>query len=95
MVAFNNMRVTFGQLLAGVPGAGFVQVKGDGWRATVRIGAVPAIALAELIFIGNGLSSYGFTPSLQRSNVKLRRCLQFLYWHPLCRLVVRDFLSLS
>lgn len=50
MVAFNNMSVTFGQLLASALGAGFAQVKGEGWRATVGIGAVPALALAGLLF---------------------------------------------
>ncbi|OOQ82604.1 myo-inositol transporter [Penicillium brasilianum] len=51
MVAFNNMSVTFGQLLASALGAGFAQVKGDGWRATVGIGAAPALALAGLLFL--------------------------------------------
>ncbi|KAL4780049.1 general substrate transporter [Aspergillus varians] len=50
MVAFNNMSVTFGQLLASALGAGFAQVKGEGWRATVGIGAAPAVALAGLLF---------------------------------------------
>lgn len=50
MVAFNNMSVTFGQLLASAIGAGFAQVKGEGWRATVGIGAAPALALAGLLF---------------------------------------------
>jgi SP family myo-inositol transporter-like MFS transporter 13 len=50
MVAFNNMSVTFGQLLASALGAGFAQVKGEGWRATVGLGAAPAIALAVLLF---------------------------------------------
>ncbi|KAJ5119114.1 hypothetical protein N7526_010751 [Penicillium atrosanguineum] len=50
MVAFNNMSVTFGQLLASALGAGFAQVKGEGWRATVGIGAVPAVLLAVLLF---------------------------------------------
>ena len=54
MVAFNNMSVTFGQLLASSIGAGFAQVGGKGsqaWRATVGIGAVPAILLAGLLFL--------------------------------------------
>lgn len=51
MVAFNNMSVTFGQLLASALGAGFAQVKGEAWRATVGIGAVPALALAGLLFL--------------------------------------------
>lgn len=50
MVAFNNMSVTFGQLLASALGAGFAQVEGEGWRATVGIGAAPALALAGLLF---------------------------------------------
>lgn len=49
MVAFNNMSVTFGQLLASAIGAGLAKVKGEGWRATVGIGAAPAIALAVLL----------------------------------------------
>ncbi|KAJ5635767.1 Major facilitator superfamily domain general substrate transporter [Penicillium longicatenatum] len=49
MVAFNNMSVTFGQLVASAIGAGFAEVKGEGWRATVGIGAVPAILLAVLL----------------------------------------------
>ena len=50
MIAFNNMSVTLGQLLASAIGAGFAQVKGEGWRATVGIGALPAIILAGLLF---------------------------------------------
>ncbi|KAK9854831.1 uncharacterized protein MYU51_002999 [Penicillium brevicompactum] len=50
MVAFNNMSVTFGQLLASAVGAGLAHVKGEGWRATVGIGAAPALALAALLF---------------------------------------------
>ncbi|KAJ5676218.1 Major facilitator superfamily domain general substrate transporter [Penicillium macrosclerotiorum] len=50
MVAFNNMSVTFGQFLASALGAGFANVKGEGWRATVGIGAAPAIVLAGLLF---------------------------------------------
>ncbi|KAJ6090378.1 Major facilitator superfamily domain general substrate transporter [Penicillium sp. IBT 16267x] len=49
MVAFNNMSVTFGQLVASAIGAGFAQVHGEGWRATVGIGAAPAILLAGLL----------------------------------------------
>ncbi|KAJ5949261.1 Major facilitator superfamily domain general substrate transporter [Penicillium verhagenii] len=49
MVAFNNMSVTFGQLVASAIGAGFAKVHGEGWRATVGIGAVPAIVLAGLL----------------------------------------------
>lgn len=49
MVAFNNMSVTFGQLLASALGAGFAQVKREGWRATVGIGAAPALILAGLL----------------------------------------------
>ncbi|KAE8154596.1 general substrate transporter [Aspergillus avenaceus] len=51
MVAFNNMSVTFGQLLASAIGAGFAQVKGEAWRATVGIGAAPALILAGLLFL--------------------------------------------
>ncbi|KAF1971479.1 general substrate transporter [Bimuria novae-zelandiae CBS 107.79] len=50
MVAFNNMSVTFGQLFASALGAGFAHVKGEGWRATVGIGALPAILLGGLLF---------------------------------------------
>ena len=49
MVAFNNMSVTFGQLFASALGAGFAHVKGEGWRATVGVGALPAILLAGLL----------------------------------------------
>ncbi|KAJ5533071.1 Major facilitator superfamily domain general substrate transporter [Penicillium frequentans] len=49
MVAFNNMSVTFGQLVASAIGAGFAGINGEGWRATVGIGAVPAILLAGLL----------------------------------------------
>ena len=49
MIAFNNMSVTFGQLIASAIGAGFAHVKGEGWRATVGIGAFPAIALAIML----------------------------------------------
>ncbi|KAL5402930.1 hypothetical protein PMIN06_010184 [Paraphaeosphaeria minitans] len=50
MVAFNNMSVTFGQLFASALGAGFSHVQGEGWRATVGIGAVPALLLGGLLF---------------------------------------------
>lgn len=46
------MSVTFGQLLASAIGAGFAQVGGEksqAWRATVGIGAAPAIILAGLL----------------------------------------------
>ena len=49
MVAFNNMSVTFGQLFASALGAAFAHVKGEGWRATVGIGALPAMLLAGLL----------------------------------------------
>lgn len=49
MIAFNNLSVTFGQLVASAIGAGFAQVGGEGWRATVGIGAVPPIILAYLL----------------------------------------------
>ncbi|USP74855.1 myo-inositol transporter [Curvularia clavata] len=49
MIAMNNMSVTFGQFLASGLGAGFAQVKGEAWRATVGIGAAPAILLAILL----------------------------------------------
>ncbi|KAG9196521.1 Myo-inositol transporter 1 [Alternaria panax] len=52
MIAFNNMSVTFGQLLASAIGAGFAQVGGansQAWRATVGIGAAPAILLTGLL----------------------------------------------
>lgn len=54
MIAFNNMSVTFGQLLASAIGAGFAQVGGErsqAWRATVGIGAVPAILLGGLLLL--------------------------------------------
>lgn len=51
MVAFNNMSVTFGQLVASSIGAGFAQVEGEGWRATVGIGAAPPLILAGLLFL--------------------------------------------
>lgn len=53
MIAFNNMSVTFGQFLASGIGAGFAQVgnpsSSQAWRATVGIGAAPAILLACLL----------------------------------------------
>lgn len=55
MIAFNNMSVTFGQFLASGIGAGFAQVgnpeTSQAWRATVGIGAAPAILLAGLLFL--------------------------------------------
>ncbi|KIW86875.1 uncharacterized protein Z519_12496 [Cladophialophora bantiana CBS 173.52] len=51
MIAFNNMSVTFGQLVASAIGAGFQHVHGGGWRATVAIGAAPPIALAGLLLL--------------------------------------------
>lgn len=50
MVAFNNMSVTFGQLIASAIGAGLAEVRGEGWRGTVGIGAFPAIALGIMLF---------------------------------------------
>lgn len=50
MIAFNNMSVTFGQLVASALGAGFTHIKGEGWRITVGVGALPAIILAGLLF---------------------------------------------
>ena len=32
MIAFNNMSVTFGQLIASAIGAGLAEVKREGWR---------------------------------------------------------------
>lgn len=49
MVAFNNMSVTFGQLVASSIGAAFATVPGESWRATVGIGAAPAILLAGML----------------------------------------------
>ena len=49
MVAFNNMSVTFGQLVASSLGAAFATVPGESWRATVGIGAAPAILLAGML----------------------------------------------
>jgi SP family myo-inositol transporter-like MFS transporter 13 len=51
MIAFNNMSVTLGQLVASAIGAGFAHVKGEGWRATVCIGAAPPIVLTGLLFL--------------------------------------------
>lgn len=49
MIAFNNMSVTLGQLIASCIGAGLAHVKGEGWRGTVGIGAVPAITLSIML----------------------------------------------
>ena len=52
MISFSNCSITFGQLLASAIGAGFAQVGGPNshaWRATVGIGAAPAIVLAGLL----------------------------------------------
>jgi len=49
MIAFNNMSVTFGQLVASAIGAGLANVEGEGWRGTVGIGAAPAIGLAIML----------------------------------------------
>lgn len=52
MIAFNNLSVTFGQFIASALGAGFQHVGPNGWRATVAIGALPAMTLAGfLIFV--------------------------------------------
>lgn len=51
MIAFNNLSVTFGQFIASALGAGFQHVGPNGWRATVVIGALPAITLAGLLFM--------------------------------------------
>jgi SP family myo-inositol transporter-like MFS transporter 13 len=50
MIAFNNMSVTLGQLIASCIGAGLAHVPGEGWRGTVGIGALPAITLAIMLF---------------------------------------------
>lgn len=50
LIAFNNMSVTFGQLVASAIGAGLAHVNGPGWRGTVGIGAIPAIALGIMLF---------------------------------------------
>ena len=49
MIAFNNMSVTFGQLVASAIGAGLAKVEGEGWRGTVGVGALPAIGLAIML----------------------------------------------
>ncbi|KAI5241648.1 general substrate transporter, partial [Aureobasidium subglaciale] len=49
MVAFNNMSVTLGQLIASAIGAGFAQVQGEAWRGTVAIGGLPPTVLAILL----------------------------------------------
>ena len=49
MIAFNNMSVTLGQLIASCIGAGLAHVPGEGWRGTVGIGAFPAITLAIML----------------------------------------------
>ncbi|KAI7160595.1 general substrate transporter [Hortaea werneckii] len=49
MIAFNNMSVTLGQLVASAIGAGLAQVEGEGWRGTVGIGAAPAVGLAIML----------------------------------------------
>lgn len=51
MIAFNNMSVTFGQLVASALGAGFEHTGPNGWRATVGIGGIPPIALAGLLLV--------------------------------------------
>ncbi|RYO81935.1 hypothetical protein DL764_009689 [Monosporascus ibericus] len=45
MIAFDNLSVTFGQLISYVFGAGFTHVA-HGWRFMVAIGGVPPIVLA-------------------------------------------------
>lgn len=50
MIAFNNMSVTLGQLIASAIGAGLAQVPGEAWRGTVGIGALPAITLGIMLF---------------------------------------------
>lgn len=50
MIAFNNLSVTFGQFVASALGAGFQHAGPHGWRATVAIGAIPAMTLAGLLF---------------------------------------------
>ncbi|KAF2259225.1 general substrate transporter [Lojkania enalia] len=55
MIAFNNMSVTFGQFLASSIGAGFAEIgnpeSSQAWRATVGIGAAPAVLLGGLLFL--------------------------------------------
>ncbi|TDZ21582.1 Myo-inositol transporter 1 [Colletotrichum orbiculare MAFF 240422] len=48
MIAFDNMSVTFGQLLAYALGAGFAEVS-HGWRYMVAIGGIPPIVLGLLL----------------------------------------------
>ncbi|OHW96606.1 myo-inositol transporter [Colletotrichum incanum] len=48
MIAFDNMSVTFGQLISYALGAGFTEVA-HGWRYMVAIGGVPPIVLAFLL----------------------------------------------
>ncbi|GKT66787.1 myo-inositol transporter [Colletotrichum tofieldiae] len=48
MIAFDNMSVTFGQLISYALGAGFTEVS-HGWRYMVAIGGVPPIVLAFLL----------------------------------------------
>ncbi|TEA15147.1 Myo-inositol transporter 1 [Colletotrichum sidae] len=48
MIAFDNMSVTFGQLLAYALGAGFAEVP-HGWRCMVAIGGIPPIVLGLLL----------------------------------------------
>ncbi|EHA25124.1 hypothetical protein CBS63078_7368 [Aspergillus niger] len=45
LIVYDNICVTFGQLIAYALGAAFTNVH-QGWRYTIAIGAVPAIALA-------------------------------------------------
>ncbi|PYI15549.1 myo-inositol transporter [Aspergillus violaceofuscus CBS 115571] len=45
MIVFDNICVTFGQLISYALGAAFTNVS-QGWRYTIAIGAVPAVALA-------------------------------------------------
>ncbi|KAK7717992.1 hypothetical protein SLS57_006139 [Botryosphaeria dothidea] len=48
MIAFDNMSVTFGQLVSYCLGAGFEHVS-NGWRYTVGIGAAPAVILTFIL----------------------------------------------
>ncbi|CCF36464.1 myo-inositol transporter [Colletotrichum higginsianum] len=48
MIAFDNMSVTFGQLVSYALGAGFTEVP-HGWRYMVAVGGVPPIVLAFLL----------------------------------------------
>ncbi|PYH95394.1 hypothetical protein BO71DRAFT_440344 [Aspergillus ellipticus CBS 707.79] len=45
LIVFDNICVTFGQLIAYALGAAFTNVY-QGWRYTIAIGAIPAVALA-------------------------------------------------